>query len=461
MAQAKVSRYQLELYSPHLAQRQFHNSSARFRVVSYGRQSGKSTACLNELARRAWEKPGTYWFISPSYDQAKVQFYRFLNQYPPDCGIYARKPNESSFWLQLISGSNIYYKSGAVLHRLRGESLAGCVIDEVRDQPPELWKQVVQPMLTTTNGWAAMVSTPRGFDAFYDLATKAQECSDNTWEFFSAPSTCNPLFSQEEFNRLRSEMTEAEFAQEVLAEFREIQRGSAYTSFSVADNLTEVSPISGLPSSSLGAPSPSIINPYLPIELYCDWNVTFMSWVIGQFRNGKGHYFFDEVYLERSHTEEAAALFVHKFREHTKGINFLADPNVIIVGDATGNAQKTSASGKTDFTILETALRKAGITYRNLTPSSNPLVKDRVNTVNSRLKSADGTVQIWFHPKLAPKTKRDFQRVTWKLNATGAILDQTTDPSLTHLSDAVGYGVCVRNPMHGVSDVGSLRIIRR
>jgi hypothetical protein len=436
--------------------------------MSAGRQCGKSTACLNELSIKAWETKGTYWFISPSYDQAKVQFYRFLEQYPPDCGIYRKKPNESSFWIPLISGSDIRYKSGAVLHRLRGETLNGVVIDEVRDQPHNLWEQVIQPMLTTTQGWASFVSTPRGFDGFYDLAVKAQTDTTGDWEYFHAPSTCNPLFTQSEFDRLKREMSEAEFAQEILAEFRDLSRGSAYWSFSQL-NQSSVSPLVRLPNPhtplvSGASPEPlhTQINPFLPIHLGCDFNVGVMAWALSQFRHGMGHYAFDEIWLQRSNTDEAIEVFIEKFRGYEKELGqWRADPQVLLIGDSTGEANKTSASGKTDYTIIEAALRKAGISYRNLTPSVNPKVKDRVNTVNTRLKAADGTINAWLNPKRCPHLKKDLERVTWKENAQGAILDQTTDPERTHLSDAWGYDICVTNPIASVKDVGSLRILSR
>lgn len=455
--------YDLRLYTPHPAQKKFHESRARYRVASWGRQSGKSTACANELLKRAWEEPNTkYWFISPTHEQAKLQYRRTIGMLSP-CWQVLKKKNQTELRIKLINDSEITFKSGEVGHNLRGATLNGCVIDEVREQPPDLWGQVVRPMLATTKGWAAFVSTPNGFDFFYDLQQRCTEDQTGTWSFLHAPSTANPLFTQEEFDQAKREMGEEEFAQEILAEFRSITRGSAYGSFSQL-NCLEQSPhvkSNADTSSSLLGPA-SLLNPFLPIHLYCDWNVTHMGWVLNQFRHGSGHYAFDEIYLERSHTQEAADLLVHKLREYESQIGKLqSDPQIILVGDATGASQKTSASGKTDFMILEHAIKSAGYTMRNLTPASNPQVKDRVNTMNARFKAADGTSQLWLNPKTCPKLKRDCERVTWKPLATGAILDQSTDTSLTHLSDAWGYGICVVNPIDRVKDVGRLKVVRR
>jgi hypothetical protein len=460
-----MSVRELVLYKPHLVQRAMHESSARFRVGCWGRQAGKSTWGANEIAKQAWDVERTnHWFIEPSFDQARVQYRRFLEEFPPLCGIHRKKPNDSEHRIFLQTGSDVAYKSGLVLHRLRGETLHTVAVDEMRDQPPELWTQVLNPMLTTTGGRASFISTPRGFDQFYDIAQIAQTDTTGDWEFFHAPSTCNPLFTQSEFERLKREMSEAEFAQEILAEFRDLNRGSAYRSFSPS-NQSLVSPLVRAPIDTPAVSGPSLqslINPYLPIHLACDFNVGYMGWVLSQFRNGIGHYAFDEIWLERSHTEEAIDLFVQKLQQYEAEMGPLrADPKVILIGDATGEAGKTSAGGKTDYTIIESALKKAGITFRNLTPTANPRVKDRVNTVNTRLKSADGTINAWIHPKRCPNLKKDLERVTWKENAQGAILDQNTDPSRTHSSDAWGYDICVTNPIDAVKDVGALRILRR
>jgi len=424
-------------------QLKFHNSKARYRVASWGRQSGKSTACLNELIKKAWENPGTrYWFLSPTFDQAKSQYRRLVGMLSP-CWSILKKKNQSELRVKFENDSEIVFKSGETFHNLRGATLNGVVIDEVRDQPEELWTQVLRPMLATTGGWAAFVSTPNGFDYFYDLYEKG--LTDDSYEVFKAPSTCNPLFSQAEYEAAKREMSEAEFDQEINANFRDLQKGKAYSEFG-DHNLSETNPFN--PGNE--------VNPYLPVELYMDFNVHRMGWTLSQFRNGSGHYFFDEIYgLEN--TSKSIEEFIYRF----KSLGIKANPGVILVGDASGKANKTSAAGKTDYTIIHDELRKAEITFTDLTPDSNPHVKDRVQTMNTRFKNADGVVSIWVNPVKCKYLVKDFQRVTWKDTAQGAMLDQVKDKALTHLSDGAGYGVYVRNGIQNEGGSGTLRVIRR
>lgn len=431
----------LKLYKPHRKQLEFHQDQARYRVASLGRQSGKSTMCLNELVKRAWEKPGTkYWFISPTYGQAKVQYRRLVGMLWA-CPDVMSKKNQTELRVKFINDSEISFKSGENYQNLRGESLHGAVIDEVRDQHPDLWVQVIRPMLTTTKGWCAFVSTPNGFDSFYDLAMKATD--DPEWSLIQSPSTCNPLFTDEELNNARKEMGEAEFAQEIMAEFRDLHNGSAYVSFSEA-NIREFSPFLG---------DQHVYTKHLPILVGLDFNISPCAWVLGQERNGD-FYFFDEIFMSKTHTQEMAMELISRVRTLQPRTN----PQVIICGDATGRALKTATAGKSDYSILFEMLDQAGITYDNRTPDSNPLVKDRVNIVNSKLKSASGSHHLFVHPN-CKHLRKDLQRVAWKRGAT-AILDQTTDPSLTHMSDAMGYAVCSMSRLWE-APAGGLRVIRR
>lgn len=443
----------LRLYQPHKVQQLFHNSLARFRVAKWGRQSGKSTGCLNDILKRAWEKVGqTIWFCSPTYDQAQVQYRRLVGMLWKTPELILKK-NQTELRVKLINQSQIRFVSGEVLENLRGETLHGAVVDEVREQHPDLWKMVLRPMLATTKGWGAFVSTPNGFDQFYDLFEMALNDKTGVWECFTAPSTCNPLFTQEEFEAMKYDMPEAAFCQEILAEFRDITQGKAYTSHG-SHNHAMSSPL------SLDG---GLVSPWLPVTVGLDFNVNPMAWHLGQFR-GRVSYWFGEIHVPNTNTPECAKELVNRLVELRDQGLLKATPQVQLVGDATGNSRNTKAT-ESDYTIICQALDEAGITWTNDTPKANPPVKTRVNCVNGVLKSAAGVVQLFYHPGLCPKLKRDFERVAWKPGAN-SILDQTTkvggkdgDETLTHDSDGVGYPVSVYAPIELYGQVGGLHII--
>lgn len=432
---------ELNLYTPHDAQMRIHQSQARYRVASWGRQSGKSTWGVNELLDKAWRNPGTtYWFISPTYDQAKVQYRRTVSSlwHCPDVLL---KKNQTEHRIKLINNSEIIFKSGEVLDNLRGSTLHGVIIDEMRDQHKDLWPMVVRPMLTTTGGWGAFISTPRGYDQFYDMAETAKADTTGQWAFFSAPSTCNPLFVQSEYEYLKTQMSEPQFDQEINANFRDITSGKVYINFSSA-NLTEQNPF---------AQPGDKLSPHLPIIVGMDFNVSPMAWSLGQERTGK-FYWFDEIWIKDTNTQQCAEVLAEKVKGHK--------PGVILCGDATGNSRNTKAS-ESDYAIIVNALRAHNIKWVNRVTSANPSVVDRINSVNAKLKDASGAIHLWVNPKTCPMLRRDFERVVWKESAQGFVLDQIKDRTLTHSSDGVGYAVYELSPIGPVNQPGRLRVILR
>lgn len=421
-----------------------HDSMARFKVAAFGRQSGKSTWGNQELLKRAWEQPGSHlWFISPTFDQAKIQYRRLVASLWECRGILVKK-NQTELRVKFSNQSTIMFKSGEVFDNLRSDTLTGVIIDEVRDQHPDLWPMVIRPMLTTTKGWAAFIGTPNGFDHFYDLFCWAQANKDKSWEAFQAPSTCNPLITEDEIQDAKRTMSEAQFEQEYLAQFRDLTSGKAYINFSDA-NLRRTSPFH----------QTALIHPQLPIVVGMDFNLSPMAWTLGQ-KKVDDFYWFDEVWLKRSHTQEAARVLAEKIIAHGH-----AKIGVILAGDATSKSGQRAAAGQSDYDIVCQTLDAHGITWINMTPDSNPQVKDRVNNMNAKLKDATGVARMWFHPDNCPMTVRDFQRVVWKQSTSGVLLDQTSNTELTHASDAVGYAVNALSPLKYDAALPTLRVIMR
>lgn len=423
---------------------EIHQDQSRFKVIATGRQFGKSTYGNNELLKYAWEHPGsTLWYISPTYDSAKVMFRRLLRQLGTVTEIF--EDNKSDLMIELSNGSRIFYKSGEVLENLRTETLHGAVIDEVRNQHQDLWPMIIRPMLATTKGWAIFISTPNGYDHFYDLANFAKTDTTGRWKFFTAPSTSNPLITLAELEDAKRTMSEAQYAQEYLAEFRDLTAGKVYVSAGL-HNYLQANPFT----------TTGELHPMLGIIVAMDFNVGHMNWTLGQ-KKGNQFYWFDEICIQNTHTQQQAEVLAEKI----SAMNH--KPGVILVGDASGSANKTSAAGQTDYDLICQTLNRYNIPWVNMTPESNPKIRDRVNTVNAVLRDATGAVNMWIHPVRCPVAKRDFERVIWKLssNSDRIVEDQTKDPSLTHSSSGIGYAVCALSPLTYESGIPTTRIVIR
>jgi hypothetical protein len=84
-------------------------------------------------------------------------------------------------------------------------------------------------------------------------------------------------------------------------------------------------------------------------------------------------------------------------------------------------------------------------------PADNPHVGDRVNTVNFKLKGADGAPGVRIHPRCV-ELIRDFQEV--RMRPDGKQIEKVMkldDPYhlRTHISDAVGYLIWREWPVTG------------
>lgn len=419
-------------------QKRISQSTKRFNIAVWGRQSGKTTHGGDKMvyAPMQGRPEAVYWHVLQTYSAAEIAFNRYL-RLVKNTAIFKSK-NESERWVQLRNESFVHFKSGFNFDDLRAETLDGCIIDEVRQQPAELWPEVIRPMLGRRGGWCDFYSTPNGFDHFKDLYDFALEHPDE-WATFHAPSTEAWWWTPEEVASARASMSEDVFAQEILAEFREIGVGKAYKNHGTWNQATEN------PFAVRG----QLWSPYLPIVVGLDFNVGLMVWELLQNR-GHDFYFGDEIAVSNTDSEECAKILAEKVKDHK--------PGVILIGDASGNARRTSAVGKTDYTIIKNVLQSYGIKYEDRTPKENPFVKDRINCTNGLLKAADNTIHLWYNAQ-CKYLKRDFERVKWKQGADGAILDKS-DPLATHASDAGGYPLCVLSELMR-NRPGVMRVINR
>lgn len=389
---------------------------------------------------------GIYWHLLQNNSAAEIVFNRFIKQFPRSSWnqLWAKKPNESEKTVYLTGYREIHFKSGSEPHNLRAETLDGGILDECREQDKIVWTQILRPMLARRHGWCQFYSTPNGFDWFYDLHNDAL-LNPNEWGVVHAPSTEAWWWTEDEILSAKKTMSEAEFAQEIMAEFRDLTAGKVYVSAGV-HNHSVLSPLT----------KDGLLHPMLPIIVGMDFNVGFMNWTLGQKKVDQFHWH-DELCITNTYTQEQTNRLIEKI----KPLNH--KPGVIIVGDASGKANRTSAVGQSDYDIIFQSLSNAGIPFMNMTPESNPNIKDRVNTVNAKLRDAAGNVHMTYDPNRCPALKKDFDRVLWKMtsNSERIVEDQTKDPSLTHSSSGVGYAVCALSPLQYGNDAGILRVIRR
>lgn len=218
----------------HTGQLSVANDAHRFRVVDAGRRWGKSVLAQLIILQWATKNVGVYWIVSPTYRQGKQIHWRGLQQIVPQEWI--AKKNEVELSITLTNGSTIELKGAENPDALRGVKLRGLVVDEIASirNWDWLWSEVLRPTLTDYEASALFISTPKGYNHFYDLYQKGQsnisgegDSGYRSWRFTSYD---NPYIKKEEIDHAKQELTEDTFAQEYMADFRK-HTGMVYKEF--------------------------------------------------------------------------------------------------------------------------------------------------------------------------------------------------------------------------------------
>jgi len=121
--------------------------------------------------------------------------------------------------LHYPGGGWVQVKSADKPESLRGEGLDLVVIDETAHIPKfeEVWEQSLRPALSDRQGKALFISTPRGFNHFWELYQRAE--ADSTWAAFQHPTSDNPYIEAAEIEAAREQLPALVFRQEYGAEF--------------------------------------------------------------------------------------------------------------------------------------------------------------------------------------------------------------------------------------------------
>lgn len=221
------------------AQAQIALDPHRFRVLCCGRRFGKTTLAIDQIKACAASGPKRIAYIAPTFQQARDIAWEELKR---DCLAAAVQINETRLEIRLanVKGTEslIVLRGWEAIETLRGQKFDLIVLDEVASMRNFWihWQEVIRPTLTDTKGEALFISTPKGFDHFYDLF--GMESEDKDYKSFHFTTYDNPYIPREEVDKASEELTEDRFAQEYLADFRKTQ-GLVYKEFDRNNHLFE------------------------------------------------------------------------------------------------------------------------------------------------------------------------------------------------------------------------------
>lgn len=212
-------------------------------------------------------------YIAPTFQQARDIAWEALKRNLSKSGATF---NESRLEIRLPnlakSESIIILRGWESIENLRGQAFDLIVIDEVASMRNfwEAWQEVVRPTLTDRKGEVLFISTPKGYNHFYDLYNVENKgmpggngLPDPDFKSFTFTSYDNPNIPPEEIETAKAQLTEDRFAQEYLADFRK-REGLVYKEFDrtrhIFDELPDVRFVEEIGGIDFGYNHPAVVH---------------------------------------------------------------------------------------------------------------------------------------------------------------------------------------------------------
>lgn len=231
-------------YSPHNGQLKFHRAQARFKVLDCGRRWGKSTSGPHEqLPKMLIKKPTLGWIVAPTYDLGEKEFRVFWAQLidrmqvPIDRAKTFYSIRNKDFRITTAWGSSVEVRSAEHPESLVGEGLDWVIMAEAAKLKLSHWEKFIRPTLSDKRGSAIFVSTPEGFNWFFDLYQLGQSGDPDLadWWSYKSPTWENDTVfpggaKDDEIIAVKKILSPEVFDQEYGAEFTSFA-GRIYSEF--------------------------------------------------------------------------------------------------------------------------------------------------------------------------------------------------------------------------------------
>jgi hypothetical protein len=235
-------------YSPREQQSEIHNliDDKRFSVVVAHRRMGKTVSAINHLIKAAilnGKEAPRYAYIAPTYGQAKRVAWDYLVKYAmPMGGTENISELRVDFWgrrIQLYGSDNP--------ESLRGQYFDGVILDEIGDQNPKIWTDIVRPALADRLGWCLFIGTPKGHNHFKELRDRSEREDD--WGLLEFKASETKVIAESELRAAKSEMGDDKYLQEFECSFDAAVEGSYYGQ--IINDLEEKRHIQEIPRDDL------------------------------------------------------------------------------------------------------------------------------------------------------------------------------------------------------------------
>jgi hypothetical protein len=219
-------------YRPRPPQLDIHHAvnRNRFTVVVAHRRMGKTVSAILHLINAALnneKKNPRFAYIAPTYSQAKRVAFDYLVEYTRPLGA---KVNIQELRVDFL-GRRISLYGSENPDSLRGQYFDGVVLDEIGDQNPKIWTEIIIPALEDRNTedkptWCLFIGTPKGNNHFASFKERALK--GNGWKFLEFKASETGILNHEALAKAKAEMGEDKFRQEFECSFDAPVEGAYY-----------------------------------------------------------------------------------------------------------------------------------------------------------------------------------------------------------------------------------------
>jgi hypothetical protein len=379
---------------PHPVQWHVWHDIQRFKVITAGRRSGKTelakrkiVACvLDSLNVHEGRRPGhaesyRYAACGPTMQQAKDIWWSDLKALvPPE---YVKAVNETELAIRMNWGAEIRVYGMDKPERIEGSPLDGVAIDEFANIKNGTFASHILPMMAERKGWAWLLGVPdcygQGQADYLMYRDKAASRTDHQWRWYTWESA--DILDKAEVEALRASMDQNIFEQEFRGRFV-LPGGAAFPKFDPAVNCPTEPPV--------------VYDPHLPLCWSLDFNINPMcSGIIQHLPAHQEVRVLAELALPDTRTQDAADAFVALCKDRGWSLN-----DIRIYGDATGEGRQRQ-TGQSDWYAVCNRLGELGVpqsAWGLYVPSSNPEIKDTINSVNARICDGNNVPHLFIDP---------------------------------------------------------------
>ena len=204
-------------------------------IAIWPRRAGKDVVAFNLMIRASLRKIGVYYYIFPTYSQAKKVIWdsitnsgeKFIDFIPKEL---IESQNSQEMKVKLRNGSLIQLVGSDNIDSLVGTNPRGIVFSEYALQDPRAY-QFLRPILLANDGWALFVSTPRGKNSLWELYQIAKQSPSWFCDKLSVEDTGHISLYDIEKERAEGLMSDDLIQQEYFTSFELGVEGAYYAKY--------------------------------------------------------------------------------------------------------------------------------------------------------------------------------------------------------------------------------------